>query len=90
MFTYGGGATIAIAFGVLVYAIATNDGDSFAKLFLLIVLLVASGLVGWLCKDMGWDFTYYEFNYPLRSDKEFLTQAIAVREKRLKELKAHS
>jgi hypothetical protein len=92
-FKYGGAATIAVAFGFLLYSIATNDGDSFAKLFLLIVLLVATGLTAWLCKDLGWDFSYdgpHGFRYPFRSDEEFFTHAIAVREKRLKELKAQS
>ncbi|MSO71974.1 MAG: hypothetical protein EXQ88_08225 [Alphaproteobacteria bacterium] len=92
-FKYGGAATLAIAFGLLLYSIATNDGDSFAKFFLLTMLLVASGLTAWFCKDMGWGFTYdgpHGFRYPFRSDEEFFTHAIAVREKRLKELKAQS
>ena len=92
-FKYGGVATIAVGLGILLYSIATNDGDSFAKAFLLIVLLAATGLAAWLCKDMGWNFTYdgpYGIRYPFRSDPEFYAHAIAIREKRLKELKAQS
>ena len=84
---YGGGLTLVVAAGGLIYAIATDNSDAFAKLFLMTAILAAVGLAGWLCKDMEWDFTYDIHSYPHRSSKKFLEHAIAVREKRLKELK---
>lgn len=87
--TWGFGLTLACMIGALAYAIATNDGDAIAKVFLFLVLFGAAGLSGWLLRDKDW--AYMSLGYdgsPFRSGKEFLDHAIAVRQKRLEELKA--
>ena len=87
---YGFWLTLGVLVAGFAYAIATDNGDATAKVFLMLMLVAVMGVVGWLCKDKDWSLTSYESSYPFRNRGEFLQHAIAVREKRLKELKRQS
>jgi hypothetical protein len=95
LLVYGYAAALVAAATGLGYAVTTGNGDASAKLFLLTALLIASGLMVWLCKDRSRDDTkpmffgsLSRFRYPFATDEEFFHHAIAIREQRLRELKA--
>jgi hypothetical protein len=96
LFKYGLAATLATAIAGMVYAGATGNEDALITLFVFTAIGVLSGLMAWLCRDWfgkkglpdRWDFRFYHLQYPFPNHEEFFSHAIAVREKRLKELKA--
>jgi hypothetical protein len=92
IFKYGGSVTLAVAVAALIYS-ASKNTDALPILFLVTGLVVVIGLMAWLFKDhppAGPDaqFRFYDQRYPFRTDEEFLNHAIAIREKRLSELRA--
>jgi hypothetical protein len=80
-FVYGAWATVAVAIGLVIYALAT--GNIFGAVIVIIIVAILG--IGWLMELKGWDFD--NVRYPLRPDRWRLEQAIALREKRLNELK---
>jgi hypothetical protein len=89
---YGGAATLAVAIAGMAYAGVTGNDDAFVALFALTAIAVLAVLIAWLChdwfgKNAPTGLQGY-LRYPFRSEEEFFNHAIAVREKRLKELKA--
>jgi hypothetical protein len=89
---YGGGATLAVAIAGMAYAGVTGNDDALVALFALTAIAVLAGLIAWLChglfgKNMPAGLQGLH-RYPFGSEEEFFNHAIAVREKRLKELKA--
>jgi hypothetical protein len=89
---YGGGMALA-ALGTAVIYFGSRNSDALPILFLVAGLVAVIGLMVWLCT--GWfpddqksGFRFYNWRYPFLTDEEFLNHAIAIREKRLRELKA--
>jgi hypothetical protein len=98
IFKYGSGLVVAVTGALVIYSVSKSN-DPFPILFLLTGLIVAIGLILWLCNDWfaGDDKSrfrspnhLYPYSYPFNTDEEFLNHAIAVRETRLRELKATS
>jgi hypothetical protein len=85
VFKYGGGMALATAIVALVY-LGTRSSDALPILFLVIGLVIVIGLIAWISRD--WLSNDYNERYPFRTDQEFLDHAIAIREQRLRELKA--
>jgi hypothetical protein len=85
VFKYGGGMALATAIVALVY-LGTRSSDALPILFLVIGLVIVIGLTAWISRD--WLSNDYNERYPFRTDQEFLDHAIAIREQRLRELKA--
>jgi hypothetical protein len=92
MIKYGGSAALA-ALGAAVIYFGSRSSDALPILFVVIGLVAVIGLMVWLCT--GWfpddqksGFYLYDERYPFRTDEEFLNHAIAIREKRLSELRA--
>jgi hypothetical protein len=89
---YGGAATLAVAIAGMAYAGVTGDDDALIMLFVFTAIAVLAGLLAWLChnwfgKNVPAGLAGLH-RYPFRSQEEFFNYAIAVREKRLKELRA--
>jgi hypothetical protein len=89
---YGVGVIVAVLSGAVIY-FGSRSSDALPVLFLVTGLVAVIGLMVWLCT--GWfpddqksGFYLYDERYPFRTDEEFLNHAIAIREKRLNELKA--
>ena len=80
--------TLIVASAGLLTAIQLNDGDAAAKLFLVVLLLIVGGIAAWLYGDAEWGHGENLRRYPFGSQKQFFEHAIAVRERRLRELKA--
>jgi hypothetical protein len=86
MVTYGFWTVMAAGLVALAVAIAIDNGDAGAKLFLVLLVITIFGVVAWLFPDGNGQLAYWH-SYPFRDQKEFLDHAIAVREARLKALR---
>jgi hypothetical protein len=89
---YSVGAMLAVLSGAVIY-LGSRSSDALPILFVVAGLVAVIGLMVWLCtgwfpNDQKSGFYLYDERYPFRTDEEFLNHAIAIREKRLRELKA--
>jgi hypothetical protein len=89
---YGGSLVLAVTCALVIHSVSQSK-DPFPVLFLLAGLVVVIGLIHWLTKDWfsgetSAGFRFYYKGHPFRTDEEFLNHAIAIREQRLRELKA--
>ena len=94
VFTYGGSIALAALIAAVIY-LGSRSSDALPILFLVTGLVVVIGLIAWHCKpwipdDPKSRFHFNDERYPFLTNEEFLNHAIAIREERLRELRAAS
>jgi hypothetical protein len=89
---YGVSVILAALGGAVIY-FGSRSSDALPILFVVTGLVVVIVLVTWLCTrfdDGKPGSRLYDERYPFLTDEEFLNHAIAIREQRLRELRAAS